>query len=299
MVTIALIDHCYSILPEGKKQQAISLLNRSGFLVSTDCIQHDGGKESIFIHFTGSYLELIEVVNLNQFESSCNATELRASKFGYPYAMVAATGNIKNCENKLKKFYQNVTNIRYVVPNMTGWEKAAWAILDISELHTPGCYFQFIQYLLRKPSWAEINHGLNNIYGICGFYFCTNTPFEDREYWYDFLSLMEDCSKLEKNSLSIGMQQLYWLYHDEFYDYFGVQLSLEESQGARLGAVKLLSSDIELSFNYLKGGGFVIEGCTGQDFYTKVDPNLGYALHIVKGNGAFDYAMDINRRLLE
>ncbi|MDE9447084.1 hypothetical protein KKJ04_16120 [Xenorhabdus bovienii] len=298
-MAIALIDHCYSILPTGNRQQAISLLNRSGFLVSSERIQHDGGKESVFIHFTGSYLELIEIIDLNQFESSCTVTELRASKFGYPYALVAATGKIKNCANKLKKFYQDVADIRYVIPNMQGWEKAAWAILNIPEHYTPGCYFQFIQYLLRKPSWAEINHGQNNIYGVCGFYFCTNTPIEDREHWYNFFSLIGDCYKFEGKTLSIGIQQLYWLHPDEFYAYFGVEPNLDESQGARLSAVKLLSSDIEVSFNYLKKGGFLIEGYTEQGFYTKIDPSLGYALHIVKGNGAFDYAEDINRRLLE
>ncbi|WP_338804308.1 hypothetical protein WDV76_01765 [Xenorhabdus griffiniae] len=298
-MTIALIDHCYSILPPEKRQQAISLLIRSGFLVSSNCIQHDGGKESIFIHFTGCYLELIEVINQNKFESSCRETELRASKFGYPYALVAATGNINNCEIKLKKYYHDLDKVRYIIPNILGWKKAAWAILDISERYTPGCYFQFIQYLLRKPAWSEENYGLNKIYGISGFYFCTHTPLEDREYWYHFLSLIGDCYKSKGSSLSTGLQQLYWLHPDEFYAYFGVQPNLDESQGARLGAVKLLSSDIEISFNYLREGGFIIEGYTEQGFYTRVDSNLGYALHIVKGNSAFDYAENINQRLLE
>ncbi|WP_340611366.1 hypothetical protein [Xenorhabdus bharatensis] len=298
-MTIALIDHCYSILPTGKRQQVISLLNCSGFSVSADCIEHDGGKESVFVHFTGCYLEFIEVVNQNQFESSCSEAELRASKFGYPYALVAATGNIKNSENKLKKYYQDINDFKYVIPNIPGWDKAAWAILDIPGRYTPGCYFQIIQYLLRKPSWAEINYGLNNIYGICGFYFCTDTPFEHKEYWYNFLSLMGDCYKSEGNSLSTGIQKLYWLNPDEFHAHFGIKLNLDESRGARLGAVKLFSSDIEVSFNYLKKGGFVIESYTEQGFYTKVDPNLGYALHVVKGNGEISYAGNINQRLLE
>jgi hypothetical protein len=298
-MTVALIDHCYSILPTEKRKQAIFLLNSSGFLVSSDCIQHNGGKESIFIHFTGCYLELIEVINQKQFESSCRATELRASNFGYPYALVAATGNINNCKNKLKKHYHGLDKVRYIIPNIPKWKKAAWAILDISESYTPGCYFQFIQYLLRKPKWSEVNYGLNNIYGISGFYFCTHTPPKDREHWYKFLSLIGDCYKFKVNSLSIGLQQLHWLHPDEFYTYFGVRPNLNESQGARLGAIKLLSSDIEISFKYLKEGGFIIEGYTEQGFYTKVDPNLGYALHIVKGDSAFDYSVGINQRLLE
>ncbi|CDL81856.1 hypothetical protein [Xenorhabdus szentirmaii] len=296
-MTIALIDHCYSILPSGKRQQAVSLLKRSGFMVSLDHIQHDGGKESVFIHFTGSYLELIEVTNQDQFESSCTATELRASKFGYPYALVAATGNIKICENQLKKSYQDIADIRYVIPNMPGWDKAAWAILNTPEHYTPGCYFQFIQYLLRKRSWAEVKCGVNNIYGICGFYFCTNTPSNDREYWYRFLSSIDDCHKSEKNTLSIGIQKLYWLHPEEFYTYFGTKPELSESQGARLSAIKLLSSDIEVSSNYLNSGGFIMTNHTEQDFYTKIDTNLGYALHVVKGNSVFDYVEDINQRL--
>ncbi|MCP9268816.1 hypothetical protein M5U04_12120 [Xenorhabdus sp. XENO-1] len=47
----------------------------------------------------------VEIIDLYQFESSCTITELRASKFGYPYVLVAATGKIKNRANKLKKLY--------------------------------------------------------------------------------------------------------------------------------------------------------------------------------------------------
>ncbi|MCT8343570.1 VOC family protein [Photorhabdus kleinii] len=295
---IALIDHCYGILPAGNRKRAIARLEKAGFLISQSSLRHKGGKDSIFIHFTGSYLELIEVVDSREFETCCTEAEQRASRFGYPYALVAATAEVQSCAEILKNLLLNASNVRYIVPQLEGWVEPAWAILDVPDTETPGCTLQIIQYLLRQKAWAEATCGSNGIYGIGGFYFCTNTPVEDAKCWYRLLFSMDSCSEQNKQTVLIGRQQLYWLSPAEFQLYFGIELDLDESGGARLGAVKLLTSDVRVSLKSLQNAGFIVESDELRSFRTRFDIDLGYAFHVEQGAGVSDYASDINRRLL-
>ncbi|KOY60649.1 hypothetical protein [Photorhabdus heterorhabditis] len=295
---IALIDHCYSILPAGNRKRSIARLEQAGFLISQNSLRHKGGKDSIFVHFTGSYLELIEVVDSREFEAYCTEAEQHASRFGYPYALVAATAEVQSCAEILKDFRLNISDVRYIVPQLEGWVEPAWAVLDIPDTETPGCTLQIIQYLLREKAWAKVACGLNGIYGIGGFYFCTHTPVEDARCWYQLLFPIGSCSKQNKRTVLVGQQQLHWLSPAEFQLYFGVELNLDESGGARLGAVKLLTSDVKVSLRFLQNAGFIVESSEPHSFHTCFDLDLGYAFHVEQGLGASDYVSDINRRLL-
>ncbi|KER03881.1 VOC family protein [Photorhabdus temperata] len=295
---IALIDHCYGILPAGSRKQAIARLEQAGFLISQNSLRHKGGKDSIFVHFTGSYLELIEIVDSREFEACCTEAEQRASRFGYPYALVAATADVQSCAEILKDFPLNTSDVRYIVPQLEGWVEPAWAVLDVLDTETPGCTLQIIQYLLRRKAWAEATCCLNGIYGIGGFYFCTHTPVEDARRWYQLLFSIGSCGEQNKRTVLIGQQQLHWLSPAEFQLYFGVELNLDESGGAQLGAVKLLTSDVRVSLRSLQNAGFIVESSEPHSFRTRFDLDLGYAFHVEQGLGASDYASDINRRLL-
>ncbi|WP_448511800.1 VOC family protein [Photorhabdus laumondii] len=295
---IALIDHCYGILSAGNRKRAVSRLEQAGFLIGQSSLRHKGGKDSIFVHFTGSYLELIEVVDSREFEACCTEWEQRAYRFGYPYALVAATADVQSCAEVLEGLLPNASNVRYIVPQLKGWEEPAWAVLDVPDTETSGCTLQIIQYLLRQKAWAEVTCGPNGIYGIGGFYFCTHTPIEDARCWYRLLFSMDSCSEQNKQTVLIGQQQLHWLSPAEFQLCFGVELNLDESGGARLGAIKLLTSDVKGSLRSLQNAGFIVESSEPHSFRTCFDIDLGYAFHVEQGLGASDYASDINRRLL-
>ncbi|WP_445374349.1 TauD/TfdA family dioxygenase [Photorhabdus tasmaniensis] len=281
-----------------KFASALALHEAIEKLTSQSSLRHKGGKDSVFVHFTGSYLELIEIVDSHEFEACCTEAEQRASRFGYPYALVAATAEVLSCAEILKDLLQDVSDVRYIVPQLTGWVEPAWVVLDVPDTETPGCTLQIIQYLLRQKAWAEATCGPNGIYGIGGFYFCTHTPVEDAKCWYRLLSSIGSCSEQNKRTVLIGRQQLHWISPAQFQWSFGVELNLDESGGARLGAVKLFTSDIKVSLRSLQDAGFIVKRSEPHSFHTCFDLDLGYAFHVEQGLGASDYAADINRRLL-
>lgn len=294
---IGLFDHAYGFAPEDRLYEALAAWRAAGFKIRDECIRHRGGKLSGFAMMTGTYLELIAVVDEHEFSERATEDERIQRARGGPYALVAACRNICEVRTRLAETVPAIAPIdrRHVYGEVDG--SPAWAVIELPASATPGADVSLLEYMRRTGHWATATCGDNGVYGIGGYYFCA----ADREgavaAWASTFAPAIEGSQRERLRLRCGHQTLTWLSADEHAAMFGVRPADVDLQAGRLCAVGLLSACVEHTEEVFAAAGMTVFRLEGGRLSTAPDPLTGYAFVVEGGPGARQLAEELNVKL--
>jgi|Cruoilmetagenom7_1024161.scaffolds.fasta_scaffold00390_2 hypothetical protein len=294
---IGLFDHTYGFVPEGQLSEAMSVWREAGFNVRDECLLHQGGKLSGFAQMTGTYLELISVVDEEEFRKQSTPEEWVQRSRGAPFALAAACRDASAVRNQLVKAVKEIppVDIRYVESEPNG--APAWAIVDLPAKATPGVTVTIIEYLRRGSDWATPICGENGVYGIDGYFLCADNCERAVDAWeVAFRPAINDLNR-DANTLRCGHQTLTWLSGREYAKMFKFLPPTEDLSTGGICAVGLLSVCLERTAQAFSAAGIRVYTLDDGRLATAPDPRTGYAFVVDSGLGAEQLANEVNRRL--
>lgn len=294
---IGLFDHAYGFAPEGRLIEALAVWRAAGFAVRDDCIGHRGGKLSGFAMMTGSYLELIAVTDERAFAVQATAVEHAQRARGGPYALAAACRDAATVRNRLRETVPGIgpVDLRPVESEIDG--SPAWAMVELPAPVTPGASVSIIEYLRRGDDWATPTCGINGVYGVGGYFFCSERGAQAAAVWKTTFAPAVDDLRQDGARLRCGHQTLTWLSATEHMSLFGDRPTATDLEAERLCAIGLLSVSVDRTAEAFAAAGMAVRALGDGRLAAALDPRTGYAFIVEPGPGAGDLAAQVNLRL--
>jgi hypothetical protein len=293
---ISHFDHVFTFASQGRLDQAIDTFRHAGFVIYPERIRHVGGKLSGFAMLTGSYLEVIAVIDEEEFQRTATAMERHRRQAARPYAVAAAVDGISRAHQQLLTMCPDMAPIE--VQHVHGDEDGppGWAIVRPPRETTPGADLFLVEYLRRKRAPVAEVAGENGIFAIGGFYFCSLRGADAASRWTRLLAPVTPGLTPRATKVALGLQTLHWISPGQRAAIFGEKAPSIGDARDELCGVQLFTTSLQLSRTKLTGAGFAIvsEGVTW--FSTKCDDSTGYAFVVEERHTAAEFGSSIDRR---
>lgn len=295
---ISHFDHAFTFARGGDLDGALDRLRAAGFVIDEQRTRHPGGKLSGFMDFTGTYLELISVVDEAEFAREATAEEVVRRARARPFGVAAATRDISRVHALLGAELPGLPPIerRAVYGDEGG--PPGWAMIRPPREATPGAEVLIIEYLRRGAQPTPVVEGDNAIFAVGGLHFCAARPGGAASRWARTFAPAMPGLTAQGAVIAAGPQRLRWLSPGEHEDLFGEPpLEADVLEGSLCG-IRLLTSSIAISRAALERAGIGVVQAGEAWFSTRRDPDSGYAFVVEEENGrrAADFAAILDAR---
>lgn len=280
------LDHIYSYLKDNKLDDALARFERAGFLPMPDKVRHSLGMLNGFISLTGSYLEFVSIVDDADFQKNADAVSKILRKFPHPYGVGAVCQDPNLIYDRLSPIYPKLRP-PYSRGSADLPDEIRWTFCPLPANATWGADVFPLKYHKRKTSEYELKKGPNTVFGIGGFYFCSDTPESRLETWSKTLESVTHNFRREGSKVSFGCQTLTWLTKNEREQVFGdVGWDKRIFLGAEICGVRLLAESLEIAKTFLEQADFQVKWSEELKALITTDKNSAFTLVIEQGNSA-------------
>jgi Glyoxalase-like domain len=275
-------EHVYTYLADNKLEDNLRRFERAGFLVSPNTVRHPKGQKNGFVRLVGGYLELVSVVDENEYQREGSADDKLFRDYPRPFS-IGALMEPQTAYEKLRPCFPKM------IPPYTRTELTSrqppfrWEFCDVPESGTPGAHLFGLKYLSPpiEPRTINVSMGGNSIYGIRGLYFCATNWEEKIEIWENTLRLIHESVKRVNNSLIVGFQQLTWISPETYEKMFGESWSLKNSDNGDICAIHLLAQSNQRAEEVFRSGNFALRSKFQKKYLlVKRDEQTGYCFVI-------------------
>ena len=142
-----------------------------------------------------------------------------------------------------------------------------------------------VQQTVRKNSEYEEKKGPNTIFGIGGFYFCSETPDARIDTWTKTLQPVTSNFKREGLEIFFGCQKLRWLTRESRERIFGdMRWNKRTFLGAEICGVRLLAESLTTAQTFLEQADFEVKRSEELNALIATDTNSAFTLVIEQGD---------------
>jgi hypothetical protein len=280
------LDHVYSYLKDNNLDDSLARFGRAGFLISPEKRRHTLGMLNGFVILTGTYLEFISIIDDADFQKNADDISRILRKAPHPYGIGAVCLDPQFIYDRLSPIYSKM-DAPYSRGAADSPEDIRWTFCPIPLEAAPGAYVFPLKYHKREKPEYEEKKGPNTIFGIGGFYFCSDAPESRIDTWTKTLQSVTPNFKREGFEISFGCQKLRWLTKQERERIFGDKVWDKRTfLDAEICGIRLLAESLTTAKTHLEQGGFQVERSDEWDALIATDPNSAFTLVIEEGNSA-------------
>lgn len=278
---LTLFDHVFSPLKDNHLDAALRRFERAGFIVDADKARHRCGRLTGFVRLTGTYLELLSVVDEAEFQRDAMRVDRIFRQDPQPYGVGAIAAEPNEIYRRLHPIHPEMAApaVHFAVGDET--RRPRWTMGMMPRKAFPGTNVFTIKYHERSPDAFRLRQGPNTIFALGGFVFCTARAAEHRAAWRTTLELVGQNRPEERGTtLRVGGQEIEWRSPDDYRQIFGRPYNrMYEDLGA-IAAVKLLCTDLVTAQRSLTAAGFELaQACAGRAYFHR-DANTGFTFEL-------------------
>jgi hypothetical protein len=271
-------DHVYSHTLDSRLKEDLERFEKAGFLINPNFARHPAGHYNGFISLTRSYLELISIVDEDEFQRDAKPDDKYFRTRPQPFGIGALTETPEQIYKNLHSLYSNMQEP--YSRGESGKENAPilWTFAPLPLKSTPGAYVFALKYHSTSTTptkWIQ-RLGPNQVFALGGFYFCSEEIEKDFGTWKTTMQNSAYDFSFSNNHLDIGFQKLTWITPQQYRDLFEAEWIHHPVENGKIAAVKLLTRNLETSIEWLEKGGFQFLKKTEICAYFRKDKNTGY-----------------------
>jgi hypothetical protein len=245
---ISYFDHAFGFSQLDAAQTSASM-RAAGFVCNDDdSVRHRGGQLNQFVYLTGTYLEMLTIIDDKQFQQDAFDYEKLFRCDDRPFGIVARSENVAAVRDAWQSLDVSVPDVEYHCP--AGSLVPQWSVLRVPSSVLPGAVAMVLAYLgPRGP--CRLRYGDNGIFAVAGFDFYSLAPQDDCLRWAAALAPVFSHIVVDQTSIFVGPQRLRWLAPVE-----GEKPVRAISNS--LNAVRLLCLSLPRAIESLLAGGFTV-----------------------------------------